>query len=80
MKHRARVSIHIQKPKHQANIKNKTEKFHINYLMFTIHYTKDDRGRAVAMAMLPKPPPTKPITLPDSVVLAERRERSSERN
>ena len=31
--------------------------------MFTIQYTNDDRGRAVAMAMLP-PPPTKPITLP----------------
>ena len=31
--------------------------------MFTIQYTNDDEGRAVAMAMLP-PPPTKPITLP----------------
>ena len=38
--------------------------------MFTIQYTSDDGGRAVAMAMLP-PPPIKPITLPpDSVVLA----------
>ena len=36
--------------------------------MFTIQCTKDG-GRAVAMAMLP-PPPTEPITLPDSVVLA----------
>ena len=33
--------------------------------MFTIQYTRDDGGKAVAMAMLP-PPPTKPIT---SVVL-----------
>ena len=31
--------------------------------MFTIQYTNDDGGRAVAMAMLP-PLPTKPITLP----------------
>ena len=31
--------------------------------MFTIQYTKDDGGRAVAMAMLP-PLPTKLITLP----------------
>ena len=31
--------------------------------MFTTQYTKNDGGRAVAMAMLP-PPPTKPITLP----------------
>ena len=31
--------------------------------MFTIQYTNDDGGRAVATAMLP-PPPTKPITLP----------------
>ena len=37
--------------------------------MFTIQYTKDEGGRVVAMAMLP-PLPTKPITLPDSVVLA----------
>ena len=37
--------------------------------MFTIQYSKDYVGRPVAMAMLP-PPPTKPITLPDSVVLA----------
>ena len=36
--------------------------------MFTIQYTEYDGGRAVAMAMLP-PPPTKPITLPDRVVL-----------
>ena len=48
-------------------MKNKIEKF-INYLMFTIQYTKDDGGRAVATAMLP-PPPTKPITL-GSVVSA----------
>ena len=32
-------------------------------MIFTIQYTNDDGGRAVAMAMLP-PPPTKPITLP----------------
>ena len=31
--------------------------------MFTMQCTNDDRGRAVAMAMLP-PPPIKPITLP----------------
>ena len=31
--------------------------------MFTIQYTNDDGGRAVAMAMLP-PRPTKRITLP----------------
>ena len=31
--------------------------------MFTIQYTKDDGGRAVAMTMFP-PRPTKPITLP----------------
>ena len=30
--------------------------------MFTLQYTNDDGGRAVAMAMLP-PPPSKPITL-----------------
>ena len=36
--------------------------------MITIQYTKY-WGSAVAMAMLP-PPSTKPITLPDSVVLA----------
>ena len=45
--------------------------------MFTIQYTNDDGGRAVAMAMLP-PPPTKPITCPDSVVLAvEEKKRST---
>ena len=44
------VSLHIQKPKPQASIKNKINS--INYLMFTIQYTKDDRGRAVVMAML----------------------------
>ena len=37
--------------------------------MFAIHYTKDDGGMAIATARL-LPPPTKPITLPDSVVLA----------
>ena len=31
--------------------------------MFTIQYTNDDGGRAVAMALL-LPPSTKPITLP----------------
>ena len=49
----------------------------INYLMFTIQYTNDDGGRAVAMAML-LPPPTKPITRPDSVVLVrEEKEKST---
>ena len=43
--------------------------------MFTMHYTKYG-GRAVAMAMLP-PPPTKPITLPDSAVLAEEKKKES---
>ena len=43
--------------------------------MFTIQYTKDG-GRAVAMAMLP-PLPTKPITLPDSVVLAGEEKKKS---
>ena len=37
--------------------------------MFTIQYSQDDEGRAVAMSMLP-PLPTKPIKCPDSVVLA----------
>ena len=37
--------------------------------MFTIQYTNDDVDRAVAMTMLP-PPPTKPVTLLYSVVLA----------
>ena len=32
-------------------------------LMFTIQYTSDDGGRAVAMAMLSLPP-TKPLILP----------------
>ena len=31
--------------------------------MFTIQYTKNDGGRAVAMATLP-PPPTEPIFVP----------------
>ena len=37
--------------------------------MVTIQYTNNDVGRAVAMAMLLQPP-TKPITLLCSVVLA----------
>ena len=36
--------------------------------MFTMQYTKDG-GKAVAMAML-LPPPTKPLTRSNSVVLA----------
>ena len=35
---------------------------------------RDERGRANTMAMLP-PPPTKPITLPNSVVLAGERKK-----
>ena len=42
--------------------------------MFTIQYTKDDGGRAVAMAMLLHPP-TKPRPCPDSVVLAGKKKR-----
>ena len=59
---RARVCLHIEKPKHQATIKKMSQRKSINYMMFTIQYTNDDGGRVVAMAMLP-PPPTKPITL-----------------
>ena len=44
--------------------------------MFTIQYTNDDGGSSVAMAMLP-PPPAKPITLPDSVVLAGKEKKKS---
>ena len=59
---RARVSLHIQKPKPQASIKNKIEKFRkLSDVYNIIHKRRWDR--AVAMAMLP-PPPTKPITLP----------------
>ena len=44
--------------------------------MFIIQYTNNDRGRAVAMAML-LPPPTKPITLPDSMILAGEEKKST---
>ena len=44
--------------------------------MFTIKYTKDDAGRAVAMAVLP-PPPTKSITRPKGMVLAEEEKKKS---
>ena len=57
----AKVSLHIQKPKPQASIKNKVEKIH-KLFDVTMQYTKN-WGREVAMAMLP-PPLTKPITLP----------------
>ena len=58
---RGRVCLHIQKPKPQASIKNKIDKFH---KLFDVYNTilNDDGGRAVAIAMLP-PSPTKPITL-----------------
>ena len=41
----------------------------ICYEYIDITIRKDERGRADTKAMLP-PPPTKPITLPNSVVLA----------
>ena len=57
-KPRARVCLHIQKPKPQATVKNKIEKIHKLFHVYnTIH--KQWWGRAVAMAML-LPPPTKP--------------------
>ena len=59
---RARVCLHLQKPKPRATIKMRKRKS-TNYLMFTIQYANDDGGRTVAMAMLPLPP-TKPITMP----------------
>ena len=58
----ARVSLHIQKPKPKASIKNKIEKIH---KLFDVHNTIHKRTgyMAVAMAMLP-PRPTEPIALP----------------
>ena len=48
----------------------------MNYLMFTMQYTKYDVGRKVAMTMLP-PPPTKPITLPSVVLAWEEKKKST---
>ena len=59
---RARVSIHIQKRKPPASIRNKIKKFHKLFNAYTTFH-KDDMGRAIAMPMLPLPP-IKPITLP----------------
>ena len=58
----AKVSLHVQKPKLQAKIKNLIMTYNkLSDVYYTIH--KKMVVGSYGIAMLP-PPPTKPITLP----------------